>query len=413
MSEKINILVIPSDRTGVSKFRSVDPHIKLEELYPDDFHVDIDYKANIDFVNDENFLKKYQIIHFHRTLGPYEQMERRMGQLRSLGIKTIMDIDDYWKPTIDHPAYQLILNEKLDQKIVSNLPLPEYIMTTTPIFADILSKYNKKVVIIPNAIDPTERQFLPDGVEKKTDRIRVGWLGGSSHLADLEILHAAVGKLIGGGYDKKTQFVVCGFDVRGEITEYNPQTKEKKKRKITPEETIWVKYEKIFTNKYQTLPDEDYVKYLQTYSRDPYDKSDEDQPYRRIWTRPITTYAQNYNAFDISLAPIKEHIFNKAKSQLKVIEAAFHKKALIAQDFGPYTIDLKSAYEDGHFTKNGNALIVPSIKNHKLWFKYIKLLVDNPSLITDLAERLHEDITPKYNLEKVTRDRAEFYKSIV
>jgi hypothetical protein len=74
---------------------------------------------------------------------------------------------------------------------------------------------------------------------------------------------------------------------------------------------------------------------------------------------------------------------------------------------------LKNAYVDGQFTKNGNALVVPSVKNHKLWFKYLKLIIDKPSLLIDISERLHEDITPKYNLEKVTRDRAEFYKSII
>ena len=34
---KIKILVVPSDRTGVSYFRSTIPHIKLEEYYPNDF----------------------------------------------------------------------------------------------------------------------------------------------------------------------------------------------------------------------------------------------------------------------------------------------------------------------------------------------------------------------------------------
>ncbi len=53
-------------------------------------------------------------------------------------------------------------------------------------------------------------------------------------------------------------------------------------------------------------------------------------PYRRVWTKPVTSYARNYSKFDISLAPIKQHMFNKVKSQLKVIEAGFYKKALIA-----------------------------------------------------------------------------------
>ena len=49
---KINLLVIPSDRTGVGKYRSVDPHISLQNLYPDDFHVDIVFEPP---VNDDNF----------------------------------------------------------------------------------------------------------------------------------------------------------------------------------------------------------------------------------------------------------------------------------------------------------------------------------------------------------------------
>ncbi len=55
--EKINVLVLPSDQSGVGKFRSVDPHVKLQNMYPDDFHVDIDYEPKI---NDINYWKKYQ-----------------------------------------------------------------------------------------------------------------------------------------------------------------------------------------------------------------------------------------------------------------------------------------------------------------------------------------------------------------
>ena len=52
---KIKVLVVPSDRTGVGKFRSVDPHIFLQNLYPDEFHVDIIYDTPMD---DVNFYKK-------------------------------------------------------------------------------------------------------------------------------------------------------------------------------------------------------------------------------------------------------------------------------------------------------------------------------------------------------------------
>ncbi len=49
--EKINVLVLPSDQSGVGKFRSVDPHVKLQNMYPDDFHVDIDYEPKINDIN--------------------------------------------------------------------------------------------------------------------------------------------------------------------------------------------------------------------------------------------------------------------------------------------------------------------------------------------------------------------------
>jgi glycosyltransferase involved in cell wall biosynthesis len=100
------------------------------------------------------------------------------------------------------------------------------------------------------------------------------------------------------------------------------------------------------------------------------------------------------------------------KSQLKVIEAGFYKKALIASNVGPYTIDLKHAIKNGEFT-DGNALLVDEVRNHSDWAKNIKKLVDNPNMITDLGERLYETVSQRYDLNIVTKTRAEFYKSLI
>ena len=58
---KIKVLVVPSDRTGVGKFRSVDPHIFLQNLYPEEFHVDIVYDVPMD---DMNFFKNIKLLPF-------------------------------------------------------------------------------------------------------------------------------------------------------------------------------------------------------------------------------------------------------------------------------------------------------------------------------------------------------------
>ena len=400
---KINVLVLPSDTSGVGKFRSVDPHVKLQNLYPEDFHVDIDYQPKL---NDINFWKKYQIVHFHRSFGNIDQCPQLIKSLQSLGIVVIGDIDDYWLPTKEHPIYTLIIENKMNQRIVDNLRACDYVTTTTEIFANEIRKFNKNVIVLPNAIDPKEPQFSEPTLP--SDKVRVGWLGGSSHLHDLKLLDGMVNKLL--PIQDKLQYYVCGFDIRGSVTEINKQTGERTQRPIKPEETVWVKYEEIFTNNYKIISPE-YKIFLDKFKEEDY-PAIKNENYVRVWTRPVESYARNYSNFDISLAPIKNHIFNRMKSQLKVIEAGFYKKALIASNVGPYTIDLKHAMKNGEFT-DGNALLVDEVKNHSDWAKNIKKLVDNPNMITDLGERLYETVSQKYDLNIVTKTRAEFYKSLI
>jgi len=401
---KIKILVVPSDRTGVGKFRSVDPHIFLQTQYPDDFHVDIIYDIPMD---DLNFFKDYQIVSFHRSITPdFEKSQEVIQKLNELGIVTVADIDDYWMPGKEHPIHDMIVVNKINEKIVANLKAAKYVSTTTPLFADEISKFNKNVVVFPNAINPNEPQFKEPTPE--SDRIRVGWLGGSSHLHDLQLLDQSFSKLT--NLSNKLQYVLCGFDTRGTVTEINAQTKEHKKRNILPHETVWAQYEKIFTQNYEIVS-EDYKKYLLNYSQEEF-PNESSESYVRVWTRPVQSYAKNYSKFDVSLAPIKNHMFNRMKSQLKVIESGFYKKAIIASNLGPYTIDLKHCLNNGNFV-DGNALLVDENRNHSDWAKFIEKLVKNPNMVKDMGERLYETVKDKYDLNVVTKQRAEFYKSIV
>jgi glycosyltransferase involved in cell wall biosynthesis len=400
---KINVLVLPSDTSGVGRFRSVDPHIKLQNLYSNEFHVDIEYQPRI---NDLNFWKKYQIVHFHRSVGPIENCPILIKNLQSLGIIVIADIDDYWLPTKEHPIHQLIIENKIHTKIVENLKAADYVTTTTELFANEIRKFNKNVLVLPNAIDPKEPQFNEPTLP--SDKIRVGWLGGSSHLHDLKLLDGMVSKLT--PIQDKLQYYVCGFDIRGTVTEINKETGQQTQRPIKPQETVWVRYEEIFTNNYKIITPE-YKLFLDKFEEGEY-PAIENENYVRVWTRPVDSYARNYAKFDISLAPIKNHMFNRMKSQLKVIEAGFYKKALIASNIGPYTIDLKHALHQGKFT-DGNALLVNESNNHSDWAKHIKKLVDNPNLITDLGERLYETVSKTYDLNVVTKTRRDFYKSLI
>ena len=400
---KIKVLVLPSDRTGVGKFRSVDPHVMLQNNHSEDFHVDIDYDPK---VNDMNYWKQYDIVHFHRSIGlDYDHAPIIIQRLNDMGIVTIMDLDDYWLPTKEHPVHQLVVQHKLHEKIMNNLKVSKYVTTTTSIFATEISKFNKNVFVLPNAINPNEPQFQAETLP--SERLRFGWLGGSSHLHDLKLLDGTFNSL--NPLKEKFATYLCGFDTRGTVTEINQQTGEQKQRPIKPEETVWARYEEIFTGRYN-LVDEKQKEFLLKYKEEDY-ISDTEPFYTRIWTKPVTSYAANYRWFDVSLAPIKNHIFNRVKSQLKVIEAGFYKKAIIASNVGPYTIDLKHSLKNGEFT-DGNALLVDEVRSGD-WSKYIKKLINNPNFAYDLGQRLYETVKDTYDLRKVTKDRAELYKTLV
>jgi len=401
---KIRVLVLPSDKTGVGKFRSIDPHVCLQNNYPDDFHVDIDYEPK---VNDINYWKKYDIVHFHRTINhEYDNSVNLIQRLNSLGLITIMDLDDYWLPTKEHPVHQLVIQSNLHKKIIENLKVASHVTTTTTVFADEMMKFNKNVHVLPNAINPKEPQFQAETLP--SDKLRFGWLGGSSHLHDLKLMEGTISKLK--PLKDKFTMSLCGFDTRGTVTEINQQTGEQKQRDIQPEETVWARYEEIFTNKYDMV-DPKHKEFLMKFKEEEY-ISDTLPFYNRVWTKPVTSYASNYRLFDVSLAPIKNHIFNRVKSQLKVIEAGFYKKAIIASNVGPYTIDLKHSLKNGEFT-DGNALLVDEARNHSDWAKYMKKLIDNPNFAYDLGQRLYETVKDTYDLNKVTKDRAELYKTLV
>ncbi len=382
----------------------MDPHINLQNNYPEEFHVDIAYEFPYD---DPNFWKQYQIVSFHRSIGPdFDKSQELISKLKNWGVKTVGDIDDYWMPGKEHPIHDVIKFNKINEKIVTSLKSCDYVTTTTSLFADEIKKFNKNVIIFPNAINPNENQFKEPTSD--SDKIRVGWLGGSSHLHDLELLDQSFSKLT--RYKNELQFVLCGFDIRGTVTEINGETGEHKKRDILPHETVWAKYEKIFTQNFSIIS-ESYKNYLLKYSQDLY-PNELEESYVRVWTKPVQSYAKNYSKFDISLAPIKNHMFNRMKSQLKVIEAGFYKKALIASNVGPYTLDLKHCLKNGNFI-DGNALLVDENRNHSDWAKFIEKLMKNPNMIQDMGERLYETVKDTYDLNIVSKNRKEFYKSIL
>jgi len=401
------ILVAPGDNAGSGKYRCVDPHIKLQELFPNDFFVEINNA--VDF-SDFTYLKQFSAVFIHRVpQHNYKDAINIITNLKKLGIKVIIDIDDYWHLDPSHGLYEQVKREGIPQISINCLKLADLVVVPTSILANEVKQFNQNVVVLANALDPTEEQFKSKPSE--SEKLRIGWLGGSSHIKDLELIKgiSSIGE-----YNNKSQIVLCGFDTRGSVRQIDPQTGQVQERQMNPTETVWFMYELFMTDNYRMLESyPDYVKFLVQFKED---KSfdDSNMPYRRVWTKSINQYAKNYNLFDVSLAPLVDNKFNLYKSQLKVIEAGFHKKAIIAQDFGPYQIDIKTAQQfGGVWDINGNGILIDSNKNHKDWFKSIKKLIEQPELIKQLSENLYNTVKDTYSIDKVTDDRKDLYLKLV
>lgn len=404
---KLKVLAVPSDNHGVGKYRILDPYKFIGNHFSEDIHVDIAFTVED---NDEIF-NDYDIVVFHSFIHklPVERNLERISWLRNKGIKVVMDIDDYWNVDQRHPMFSQIKANKVPESKIRLLKSVDYITCTTELFAkEIRNKLNlKNVIVFPNAVDENEPQFKPNKTE--SDRTRFGWLGGSSHLHDLELLKSGIDTTLN-LFKDKSQFVLCGFDTRGTINEINKETKQVRQRPILPHETVWAMYERIFTSNYKFVSDE-YKNFLLSYT--PTDYPNLNLPYVRRWTQEINKYAFNYNYFDVSLAPLVDSFFNSCKSELKVIEAGFHKKAIIASDVEPYSNILISAVDEGKYNDNGNSLLVSPRKNHKEWAKHMKRLIESPAMIEDLGNRLYETVKDKYSLKNVSKNRVEFLKSLV
>jgi adenosine deaminase len=129
MSDKISVLVVPSDRFGVGLYRSVSPHTQLDKLYGDEFDVEINYQPNW---QDLQSFNKYDIVHVHKGL--FENLNafwNALDYFKKNNIVSIIDIDDNWEVGPSHPLYHqnksMHIAEKIDDdemiKLIECKPL--------------------------------------------------------------------------------------------------------------------------------------------------------------------------------------------------------------------------------------------------------------------------------------------------
>lgn len=452
MEEKIRVLFVNKDGAGVNYWRTLTPAMELEREHEDIF-VEINPNIDINVPETMDYLKSFNIIHYHTTLvDKVNAMKSLAYELQKSGVVLVMDIDDYWELPKNHPQYHYALEARLGYVVTENIKIADYITTTNELFAAEIKKISGKdnVLSLPNAVDSEwMKQFQNNRKESIDGKVRIVYMGGSSHLPDLEQIKGIANVLNADVLTKdKFKIILAGWDSRGSTTDisFNKEFAEElkkvgmlnkkviqiinkskgnvdaiprlpkaiadkyrgnvfvvKQRDIESHESVYFQYEKILTDNHRIIKDKNYLGWLMNFHQNgvyPVENN-----FARRWTQKANNYGTVLDEADIVIAPLDDNKFNRLKSNLKQVECWTRKLPIVCSGIPPYTT------EGRHME---NCVLIPFAKNsYSDWQKYLKKLILDKELRDKLGQQLYDDFKEKYNLKNVTNKRADFYKNIV
>lgn len=395
------LVCVPDPTNGIAYYRTQKPFEKLTS----EFDITI-----IDFLETDSLLNgdydEFDMVFFNRVLASSEELITVFDYLKNKNIITVCDMDDWWFPSKKHPSYDYYINGRIYDLVIQNMQLSDYIFSPSKFLIEEIHTWNTNTYYVPNAIDEDDPQFKPNYI--KSNRLRIGWAGGSSHLEDIRITEKTIQEIYNSDLIDKVQFVLGGFDIRGQM--FYEENGESKVRDLYPEESPYSQMEKIFSNGFSNTS-EQYKEFLLRYKNEVYTGGYTNEPYRRIWSKPINKYGECYNHFDICIAPLYKGKFNDFKSNLKVIEAGFHNIPIIAQDCPTYNTSITNAYKNGRYYKSGNGLLVPH-DNPSLFKDFLYKLISDESLYDSLSDNLTKYVKSEFTLNKVNEKRVDYLKEI-
>jgi glycosyltransferase involved in cell wall biosynthesis len=333
-----------SDFRGCGFYRMYQPLNHLAKNY--DVKVTINtgfWKTQTEKMSDDE-LKAFDCIVWQKSFFDMEDI-RRAKQLK---IPVVVDFDDHWFLNDEHQLRELYKKDNTSVKLHKLLLYADYVTCTTELLAEQIYQHNKNVIVLPNAMD---MNYPGCHVERvKEDPFCFGYLGGHFHIRDVALLTGLQAQLT--RECKNYRLRLFGFDGT----------------------SVYTKYADVLSDNCRS-------KNFDIYKG-----------------RPIFTYPQFYNLMDCSLVPLEANRFNRYKSELKLIEAGFFKKAVIVSNVDPYR----------RLINGKNCLKVETSSD---WFKHCKRLIENRSLATDLGEALYESVQ-KYSIDIVNKKRYKFYQDV-
>jgi hypothetical protein len=308
--------------------------------------------------------KAADIVVFHRpeTQGKIELARH----LKKMGKKIVFDNDDTYK---DHTAVKL--NDYFDKerterglalvnKAADGFAVEADLVTcTTEWLADEYRKLNPNVAVLPNCVDPF---YFEEPIRNETDVVRIGVTGSIGSSTDLDVVAPIIKH-----YENDPRVKIVFFSLPPNRKE-NPVV------------------EKIYRDEYAFL-DSVNVEWHPTVNADVY--------YDKL----------NSLKLDMMIIPRADNYFNRAKSNLKFLEASMFEIPCIVQGFA----DGKSPYQVN--PKDAENLVM--VTDNEKWIPQIeKMIGDKPGRLA-LGKKAHQYVLDNYDINKKAHLWDEAYQKIL
>ena len=356
------LVIVPSivKLSGVDYHRLYQPHRRMGELFPDEVNVFIINEIDSPILGEmtqHEFFKQFDLVVANRFISKIGNGPVLIEKLNLANLPYVIDIDDDYRIPEWHVLNGVSSQGKHAQQILDGINKAAAVTTTHEYMVGTIKHESKQknVYEIPNGIYP-EEQFEVKPFYSK--RVCFGWSGSVTHFEDVLMLFDSLVPLYTNeDLQDKFRVVYGGYDGNDETS-----------RALAG----------ILTAKGKAKPDN----------------------FTIFPATDVKNYARFYDNIHVSLIPLRENRFNKLKSNLKLIEAGFKKKAVICSDVYPYSPMLKHGK---------NCLVVK--KRHD-WYNHMVTLIKNPSMIKDLSEQLYEDVQVQH-IDIIAKTRLETYKLIL
>ena len=270
--------------------------------------------------------------------------------LQQQGLRVTVELDDdIWALDHRNPISRQ-WSAPAKKALSDSLRLADRVTVSTATLAATVSRWQRDVRLIPNALDParmwTYREQIAQIIDPATlerrphEKIRLGWAGSYSHMADLQLALPALVEL---GLRADVELVFMGYDP------FQPITGGQQ-----------------FTGVYQ-------------YQGLTYTFLD--------WSLDLNAHYARIAGLDIAVAPVLDSAFNRAKSCLKWLEHAFWGTAMVCSDVQPYREAVRHG-ETGFLAKD-----------QRDFRKYLTKLVEDARLRRDIGLAAQQVVATQHLME--------------